>query len=88
MWKNTAELGMPQMTIWLMRISCWIRKSTNTHSECVIHIAFPLQQWLHKNFSLLRSAYVACLAYFVNKFRLCVSYESLNKYHLFKHSIK
>jgi hypothetical protein len=29
----------PQMTIWGMRIACWIHKSTNTHSECVIVIA-------------------------------------------------
>jgi hypothetical protein len=34
----------PQMTIWLMRIACWIPKATNTHFECVPFIAFPLQQ--------------------------------------------
>ena len=27
--------------------SCWIPKATNTHSEYVILIAFPLQQLLH-----------------------------------------
>ena len=37
------------MTIWRMRIACWIPKTTNTHSECVILIAFPLQQWLHNS---------------------------------------
>ena len=25
---------------------CWIRKATNTFSEYVIHIAFPIQEWL------------------------------------------
>ena len=30
-----------------MRFPCWIPKATNTYSECVILIAFPLQQWLH-----------------------------------------
>jgi hypothetical protein len=34
------------MTILFMRIACWIPKATNTHSECVILIACPLQQWL------------------------------------------
>jgi len=29
-----------------MRIACWILKATNTHSEYVIIVAFPLQQWL------------------------------------------
>jgi hypothetical protein len=38
MWKNIAELGRPQMTIWRMCIACWISKATNIHSECVILI--------------------------------------------------
>ena len=28
-----------------MRIACWLPKATNTHSEYVILIALPLQQW-------------------------------------------
>jgi len=42
------------MTLWRMRIACWTHKATNTHSEHVIIIAFPLQQWLHERVSLLR----------------------------------
>jgi len=42
MWNKIVELGRPQMTIWRMRITCWIPKATNTHSGCVILIAFPL----------------------------------------------
>jgi len=61
MWKNTVERGRPQMTTWRMRIACWIHKSTNTHSEYVILIAFPLQRWLHERASMLRYAYIACL---------------------------
>jgi len=30
--------------VWRMRIACWIPKATDTHSEYVILIAFPLQQ--------------------------------------------
>ena len=41
-WKNFAERGRPQMTIWRMLIACWITKATDTHSEYVILIAFPL----------------------------------------------
>ena len=37
-----------------MRIECWIRKPTNTHSEYVILIAFPLQQWLNQSASIIR----------------------------------
>jgi hypothetical protein len=32
----------------------WIIKATNTHSEYVILIAFPPQQWLHERASILR----------------------------------
>jgi hypothetical protein len=46
-WKNTVEPDRPQMTIWRMRIACWITKATDTTSEYVILSAFPLQQWLH-----------------------------------------
>jgi hypothetical protein len=41
-------------TIWRMRITSWISKDTNTHSEYVIPIAFPRQQWLHFRSPLLR----------------------------------
>jgi hypothetical protein len=33
------------MTIWRMRIACFIPKATNTLSDYVIFIACPLQQW-------------------------------------------
>jgi len=42
------------MTIWRMRIACWITKTTNTHSAYVILIAFRLQQRLHERVSVLR----------------------------------
>jgi hypothetical protein len=49
------------MTIWRMRIACWIPKATNTHSEYVILIAIPLQQRLHVRPSVLRYTCIACL---------------------------
>ena len=57
MWKNTVERGRPQMTIWRMRIACWIPKATNTHTSCVTLIAIPLQQLLHERVSMLRHTY-------------------------------
>ena len=41
MWKNNVEMGRTKMTVWRMRISCWITKAANTHSEYVILTAFP-----------------------------------------------
>ena len=33
MWGSTVEQGRPQMTIWGLRIACWIPKATNTHKH-------------------------------------------------------
>ena len=42
MWETLVEPDRPQMTIWCVRIACWITKATNTLSEYVILIDFPL----------------------------------------------
>jgi len=36
MWKNIVRRDRQQMTIWRMRIACWVPKATDTHSEYVI----------------------------------------------------
>jgi len=46
MWKNILKPGRPQMTIWRMRILCWITKATDKHSEYVTLVALPWQQFL------------------------------------------
>ena len=51
--KISVEADRHQMSIWRMRIACWICKATNTHSEYVILPTFPLQQWLHERASIL-----------------------------------
>ena len=50
-------MGRPQI-IWCMRIAFWVTKTTKTHSQFVILIAFLLQQWLHERASLLRYTYI------------------------------
>jgi hypothetical protein len=35
MWKNFVERGRPQVTIWRIRIACWVPKTTNTHTQVV-----------------------------------------------------
>jgi len=59
--KNTVGPDRSQMTLWRMRIVCWIHKSKNTHLDCVILIAFPLKQWLHGQTSMLHYTCLACL---------------------------
>jgi hypothetical protein len=63
MWKSIRESVRPQMTIWRMHITCWIPKATNTHTGCLMLIAFTLQQWLHERASMLRYTYIACLVF-------------------------
>ena len=53
MWKNIVQQFRPLITIWRMRIACWIPKATNTHSEYVTLIASPPQQWLHERLSIM-----------------------------------
>jgi len=33
LWKNVVDPDRPQMTIWRMRIACWIPKATHTHTH-------------------------------------------------------
>jgi len=47
-------------TIRRMRIACWITKVTDIHSDYLILIAGPWQQWLRERGSML-SLYVHCL---------------------------
>ena len=65
MWKNTVERGRTQMTMWRMRIACCITKTTNTHSQYVILIASPLQQWLHERALILRYTSIVCVLPYV-----------------------
>jgi len=44
-----VEPERPQMALWRMRTAHWIPKATNRHSEYVIFIVFPPQQWLDKH---------------------------------------
>jgi hypothetical protein len=60
MWKNIVQPGKPQMTTYRRRIALWVSKTTNTHSEYVKLIAFPLQQWLRECASMLRVTHVGC----------------------------
>ena len=56
MWKNLVQPDRPQTAVRRMRF-----RATNTHSDYVIVIASPLQQWLHGYTSVLRYACTACL---------------------------
>ena len=65
--KNIVELDSPHMTIWRMHIVFWVPKATNTHSEYVILIDFPLQQWFHNCASVFPYTYIAILFNFDNR---------------------
>ena len=46
--KNMVERGRSQMTVWRMRITCWISKAIDIHSDYVIRIAFLLYKCIHE----------------------------------------
>ena len=61
MWKNVVHLIRLQMAIGRMLFSCWILKASDTHSEHVMLIAFPRQQWLHEH-AQISHLHVYCLS--------------------------
>jgi hypothetical protein len=68
-WKNIVERGRLQMTIWRMRIACWIPKATHTHTQYVILIAVPLQQSFHErpSFCFIRTLPVLFVCHFFER---------------------
>jgi hypothetical protein len=52
------------MTVWRMRIACWITQPTNTNSQYVILTAFSLQKQLQERAYMFRYTQVACLVFF------------------------
>ena len=42
-------------------MTCCISKATDVHSEYVIVISFPPQQWLNEHTSVLRYTYISCV---------------------------
>jgi len=66
MWKNIVESDGPQVKIWCMRIAYWILNATNTRSENVILIAFPMQQLLDERASMLRLHCMSCILPFLS----------------------
>ena len=63
-WKKkhfTARQDIDDSIIWRMRFTCWITKTTNTHSERVIIIAYPRKQRLRQRASMLRYTHITFL---------------------------
>jgi hypothetical protein len=58
---NRPRQATDKNTIQCMHFSCWIHKATGTHSEYVLLIAVPQQQWLHEHASISHYIYIAWL---------------------------
>jgi len=64
--RRTAGQVTDKNILRLVRFACWINEAT--HSEYVILIAFPRQNWLSERTLMLRYTYTVCLV--VRKFDL------------------
>jgi len=64
------------MTIWRMRVACWITKATDTHPEYVTFIAFPM----HELATALRYAHSELPAVFVPYYVKLVSQCVISRY--------
>ena len=56
MWKNIVKPDRPRLTIWRMRIACWINKSTDTQSEYVLLTVLTRRECLRKSVPMVRYA--------------------------------
>jgi hypothetical protein len=70
LWDNVENYGTARQAtddniIWRMRFACWVTKAIDTHSEYVILIAFPRQQWLRQRAPMLYYTYIACLLIYI-----------------------
>jgi len=71
------------MTIQHPRSACWITKASDIHSECVILITFPWQQWLRERASVLRYTYVGLRFRAALRLFLALSRDKLQTYVLY-----
>jgi len=44
------------------RVACWITRNTDTHSDYVMFISFPLRKCSYESALTLRYKYIACIA--------------------------
>ena len=61
MWRNMVRTREASGDNVVHVFSCWLTKATNTHSQYVILIAIPLQQWLWEHALMVHYIYCACL---------------------------
>jgi hypothetical protein len=64
-WKNISEPDMTQMTTRRMRNLYRMPKATNTHSQYVISISFPLQHWLQERAYTLSYTYIGYFVWYL-----------------------
>jgi hypothetical protein len=78
MLKNMVKAGQAKddNIIRRMRITWWIPKATDTHSEYVIFIVSALQQWFHGSGSILRYKQTACVCFCASKLYLLLGYKT------------
>jgi len=67
---GTAGQATGENILLCVRFASWINEATDTHSEYVLLIVFPRQNWLRERISMLRYTYIFCLV--MRKFDLLV----------------
>jgi hypothetical protein len=59
MWKIIVQRDMPQLTIWRMRIACFIAKAKNTYSDTVLQVILIMFKYVE------HSTYFSMVFYFI-----------------------
>ena len=60
MWENIVERDRPHLTVWRMRIACWIPKDTHTHTHTHAHMSYSLLFHCNNGCTNAPECYVTC----------------------------
>jgi hypothetical protein len=77
---GTARQATHDNIIRRMRFACRVTKAAYTHSEYVILIAFPRQQWLHERALMLRYKCQACLVQYTSHYKRTYNFSFVNTF--------
>jgi len=88
MWENLVKRGRPQMTIWRMRIACWIPKATSTHSLTICNTYCFSTATMVTIRCFIVTLYVHCLSCFKLRHSISVINQHLLLYKFHIKTIK
>jgi hypothetical protein len=92
LWDNVEKYCIDRQAtddniLWHMCIACWITKSAYTHSDSVIFVAFPPQEWLHECAWVLGYTYITCLVVCIGRILIFLVKKNVKRVSVYKWTV-